>query len=366
MAQSTTSSGCARRRSDETVPHLIRGAIQHYDWGDTDFIPDLIGHDRDGSPWAEMWLGTHPSAPSALAADGETPLSSVTGDMTMLVKILACSSPLSLQTHPTLAQARRGFAREESAGIARNDPARLYRDESDKPEMLVAFTPFEALCGFSPLEESLEFLGSLGWSEEVDILEGNGLDGYLLWAFDQTTTPDTAHAPDWLRRIAHAYPHDCGLRVAPLLNHVYLSPGEALALPAGNLHAYLHGAGLEVMKCSDNVVRAGFTSKKVDVAELLRIVDTATLTDPIARPIVEGQWLRYPSPSDSFDVANWTWQAGDSLPVSDKLRVVLGDHGLTARQSSFVAYVVLPGETLTASSDDDSPANGSWWVCTQN
>lgn len=347
------------------APRRVVGTVQHYDWGDPDFIPELLGASRDGRPWAELWFGTHHSAPARLLTGDGPPLSSVTGEMSMLVKILACSSPLSLQTHPTAEQARAGFAREERGGLPRTDPMRLYRDDSDKPEMIVALTPFEALCGFAPVGQSVELLESMGWSAESDVLTRDGIEGYLAWAFATDGPPALSAAPEWLHKIAAIYPADPGLRVAPLLNHVFLSPGEGLALPAGNLHAYLHGAGLEVMRSSDNVVRAGFTSKHVDVDELLAIVDVTPLVDPIARAAVEGPWLRWPSPTDAFQVGSWSWNVGDVLAASDSLRLVLGSTGLFPSQDRFEAVLLMPGETLTAHAPGGPSDSGSWWVCTQ-
>lgn len=347
------------------MARIIAGAVKHYDWGDPSYIPNLFGLATNGTPWAEIWFGTHPSAPSTLDRPDGPPLSSLTGDMTMLVKILACSSPLSLQTHPTLDQARIGFHREESAGVPLDHPTRLYRDQSDKPEMIVALTPFEALCGFAPIDESLALLGDMGWRDEALVLEERGVGEYLRWAFDQPTPPDTSRAPEWLGSVARSYPNDPGLRVAALLNHVLLSAGEALALPAGNLHAYLRGAGLEVMKSSDNVVRAGFTSKAVNVAELLSIADMSPLVDPIARPVGNGPWLHYPSPTDAFEVSNWSWRAGDTLPADPRIRVVLGPTGLTRDQAAYTAVIVMPGEEITANSRPGDPDAGSWWVCSQ-
>jgi mannose-6-phosphate isomerase len=108
-----------------------------------------------------------------------------------------------------------------------------------------------------------------------------------------------ALAPQWLRDIAQLYPNDPGLRVAPLLHHVVLAPGEAICLPAGNLHAYIKGCGLEVMNSSDNVVRAGFTSKHINVEELLAIVDTSPLATPVISSDASGT---YNSPSEAFSV----------------------------------------------------------------
>jgi mannose-6-phosphate isomerase len=276
--------------------------------------------------------------------------------MNVLVKILACSSPLSLQTHPTKQQAERGFAKENAAAISRDDSRRVYVDDADKPEMLIALTPFEALCGFADIDTSVEKLRSMSWHEEADVLDMNGIDGYLLWAFDQRETPDMSSAPQWLQRIASLYPTDQCLRVAPLLHHLTLQPGEALALPAGNLHAYLNGAGLEIMTSSNNVVRAGFTSKHVDVAELLRIVDSSTLANPIVTPSVNGDWTQYASPTEAFDVSLYQPHQNVRLEASASLRVLVT---LTLGQP-FRADVLLPNETT------DIRSGETVWVITQN
>jgi mannose-6-phosphate isomerase len=338
------------------VSHRVIGTPQHYAWGDTTFIPQLLGLTPTNTPWAELWFGTHPSAPSHIDSPEGPLLQSLTGDMNVLVKILACSSPLSLQTHPTKQQAERGFAKENSAAISLDDPRRIYVDTADKPEMLIALTPFEALCGFADIDTSVETLREMSWHEEADVLDMNGIDGYLLWAFDQRHAPELSSAPQWLQRIASLYPTDQCLRVAPLLHHVILQPGEALALPAGNLHAYLNGAGLEVMTSSNNVVRAGFTSKHVDVAELLRIVDSSTLENPIVTPRANGAWTHYASPTEDFTVSLCGPQEDLHLGASETLRVLVT---LTPGQP-FHTDVLLPNETT------EIPSGESVWVITQN
>lgn len=334
----------------------VHGSVQHYDWGDTTALPRLLQCEPNGKPWAEMWFGTHPIAPSHLDTDTGPLLSSLAGDMTMLVKLLACVSPLSLQTHPNEEQAQRGFEREELLGIDRTAPTRMYRDRSDKPEMMIALEPFEALCGFAPHEPTIGLLRSMGWDEEADHLEQQGISSYLSWAFQQSVMPSCDHAPQWLQSIAALYPEDKGLRVAPLLNHIVLQPGEAIALPAGNVHAYLHGTGLEVMKSSDNVVRAGFTSKHVDVDELLAIVDTSELTDPIVRPRIDGAWLHYPSPTPAFSVSALDSSKETRLDPINGHRIIFG------------MFQDAPSMTFLASGDTATvPANkGIFWVCTQN
>ncbi len=334
----------------------VVGALQQYDWGDTAALPRLLHVPADGKPWAEMWFGTHHMAPSHLdSADGE-PLRNVTGEMTMLVKLLACAEPLSLQTHPTLEQAQVGFQHEESMGIDRGAFTRMYRDNSDKPEMLIALEPFEALCGFAPIDTSVALLFAMGWHTEATLLDENGIDDYLLWAFEQTDEPLLTHSPAWLQRIAALHPHDPGIRIAPLLNHVVLQPGQAIALPAGNIHAYLQGTGLEVMKSSDNVVRAGFTSKHINVGELLRIVDTEVLHQPVQSPRVTNGIGVYESPTDAFTVHSIDTAITTTLNSSTTHRLIFG------RFDAVPSMKLVPaGESAELPNDA-----GVFWVCTQN
>jgi mannose-6-phosphate isomerase len=246
-----------------------------------------------------MWFGTHHVAPAHLDTHDGPLLSEVVGNMDMLVKLLAAGQPLSLQTHPNKEQARQGFEREDTAGIDISAPHRMYRDTSDKPEILIALTAFEALCGFHTLEVICTVFADMQWTQELEVITTHGIAEYLKWCFTQNTPPQMALAPQWLRDLAQLYPNDPGLRVAPLLHHVVLAPGEAICLPAGNLHAYIKGCGLEVMNSSDNVVRAGFTSKHINVEELLAIVDTSPLATPVISSDASGT---YNSPSEAFSV----------------------------------------------------------------
>lgn len=312
----------------------------------------MLGRQPDGAPWAEWWLGTHHVAPSL--TEGGSPLEDVTGPMTMLVKVLSCAAPLSLQTHPTTDQARRGFAREDAAGIALDDPRRNYRDESAKPEMLIALTDFEALCGFDDVDSTVEQLKAYRWHEEAEMLDLYGIDGYMLWAFDQRTSPDLGACPDWLGRIGAMHPGDRGLRVAPLLNHVHLAPGEAMSLPAGNLHAYLRGAGLEVMASSDNVIRAGFTAKHVDVTEVQHVVDTTVLQNPKLR----AQDGIYSGPGGAFTVERIAL-AGSVTVDATTLTVLVRTSGSVDGLAPDQAVVLKPGESTVIS------GSATVWACRQ-
>lgn len=256
----------------------VEGVVQHYAWGDPTFIPGLLGIEPDGRPWAELWLGTHVNGPSTFL-DG-TPVGDVTGPLPYLLKVLAAGEPLSLQTHPTSGQAADGFARG------------VYADPNAKPELLCALTPFEALCGVRPVDATLALLGTLGEAagELARVLTAQGpraaLEGLYRGDIDPQPVIDAcAEAPGpeaaWVHRLSASYPGDPSVAATLLLNYVELAPGEALRLDAGNLHAYLRGAGIELMGASDNVVRGGLTAKPVDIDLLLATVDATPLADPV-------------------------------------------------------------------------------------
>ena len=271
--------------ADVSVAHVqrVHGVVQRYAWGDPVFIPSLLGVEPDGEPWAELWFGTHPSGPATL--DDGRPLRDLTGELPYLLKVLAAAEPLSLQVHPDAEQARDGFERG------------IYPDPNAKPELLCALTEFDALCGIRPVEATMALLDELGLTERgsclADVLSSDGPRGVLTALYTGTIEAQpvveacaTSRREEaaWVGRLAARYPDDPSVVATLLLNLVHLSPGEALRLGSGNLHAYLHGAAIELMGPSDNVVRAGLTSKLVDVDELLRIVDTT----PLAQPVVAG------------------------------------------------------------------------------
>lgn len=340
------------------TPRRIVGVEKNYDWGDEITIRHYFGDPSDrGTKIAELWWGTHPQGPSRV---GPYPpgylLSNITGPMTMLVKLIACAQPLSLQTHPTKEQAREGFAREEALGIPRDAPHRMYRDESDKPEMIVALSRFEALCGFAPVDDSVEFLKSMGWRKDAQFLSSRGISEYLRWALEEPARRSFRRAPAWLKRLRKLHKGDPALRVAPLLNHVILERGQALSLPAGNLHAYLHGFGLEVMNSSDNVIRAGFTNKHVDVHELLRIVDTSTLENPVVEMSTDGT---FPSPSPIFTVGNLT----TLHRYNDCHRIVCGYLGDWDNSKHLLRH---PEVVLVEAGDSAEFPIGDAWVCIQH
>ena len=283
--------------------HLLHGTVAHYEWGDKEALPDFLGALTNGKPWAELWFGTHPGGPSQVkTTTGTTALSDVVGNLPFLVKVIAAAEPLSLQTHPTTAQAREGYARENARGVPIDSANRIYRDASAKPELLIALSQFEAVSGFRDIEESLELFTRHNWRDLATRLSRDGIEGFVRFALSQSRHELPTNLPDYAARLAEHYPGSGGVLVSLLMHHVVLAPGEALFLDAGNVHSYLSGFGVEVMSASDNVVRAAFTRKHVDVEEFMKVSNFAPMPPPIVGHARNDDRIEYFAPTRAFGV----------------------------------------------------------------
>jgi len=281
---------------------LITNTPRDYAWGSPTALAELLGRAPSGGPEAELWLGTHPLSPARLAEGGGS-LAQAAGELPFLLKLLAADAPLSLQAHPDPAQARAGFEREEAAGIPLDAPERNYKDRSAKPELLYALSDeFRALSGFRSVAETRLVLGGLVDDPRVAPLAARletdaDLGPAVAWLLGGG--PEVAAlvdalslaarglaGPSWdtVGLLAAHYPGDPGIAISLLLHTVVLRRGDALYLPAGNLHAYLGGVGIELMAPSDNVLRGGLTPKHVDVPELLAVLDARPLPAPLLPP----------------------------------------------------------------------------------
>ncbi|MGW7521248.1 mannose-6-phosphate isomerase, class I [Streptomyces sp. NPDC054796] len=347
----------------------LTNTVRPYAWGSTTAIPELLGTEPTGEPQAEMWMGAHPGAPSRVAdrsgggayvalpdvigadPEGELGPEAVRAfgpRLPFLLKVLAAASPLSLQVHPDLTQAKEGYADEEARGVPADAPHRNYKDANHKPELLCALTPFDGLCGFRPAEEAADLLAGLevnGLKPFVDILrarpEGEALREVLTAvltaereemartvaeaaaaaskladggaADGREPGPANPHARAYAAyaSVARHYPGDPGVIAAMLLNYVRLQPGEALYLGAGVPHAYLDGLGVEIMANSDNVLRCGLTPKHVDVPELLRVVRFEATPPAVLRPEAGPDGAeRYETPTDEFALSRYVLAPG--------------------------------------------------------
>ncbi|MGH3991040.1 MAG: mannose-6-phosphate isomerase, class I, partial [Pseudonocardiaceae bacterium] len=270
-----------------------------------------------------------------------------------LLKVLAAEDPLSLQAHPSAEQAAEGFARDEARGIPRDAPERNYPDSSHKPELICALTELHALVGFRHPIRTVELLAALDAPPLAPycalLAAAPDADGlrtlFTTWltlpqpAVQAVLSPTLDACVALLRRegsagsrvpggsefgavarevlaLAEAHPGDVGVLAALLLNHVVLGPGEALYLPAGNLHTYLRGTGVEIMANSDNVLRGGLTAKHVDVPELLRVLDFSPGAVPVQRGEPAGPHeTAYRTPAEEFRLTRLEWAQRESTPV---------------------------------------------------
>lgn len=280
--------------------YLLDNASRAYHWGSDSVIPRFLGQEPDGGRLAEVWMGTHPLGQSTVIDAGGAPvsLSEVAGDLPFMLKILAADRPLSLQVHPDAAMAQAGFAAEEAAGIPLDAPHRTYKDPSHKPEMAYALTTFDTLVGFRPTAEILRVLHSIdtplaqsladdlhaspGFRGIVHLVERLLTDGVAAEEITAVVDAcrelvdagvDVKRAYVTALEIAEFHPDDVGVIISLTLNRLTLQPGEAAFLGAGIIHAHLKGMCLEVMAASDNVLRAGLTSKSLDPQGLVHCLE---------------------------------------------------------------------------------------------
>lgn len=342
----------ARERvSMERVVGIPRG----YVWGSPSAIHDLVGTEPDGDPLAELWFGAHPSAPAILSGTTEDLHSVISADpqgtlgadvmarfgthLPYLLKLIAPARPLSLQVHPSLRRARERFAAEEAAGIPIDAHHRNYRDPNHKPELVFALTTFDALCGFRAPRRAAELFADLD-APLAHVLYRTllanpspaGMRAVFTTLLHEATRPTAGkvtevveacaarlergspspRADGTVALLASEYPDDPGVVASLLLNPVTLQPGESLFVPAGGVHAYLSGLGVEVMAASDNVLRAGLTAKHIDVPEMLDCVDyVAAPPIRVAPEIFHGATRVYYAPVDDFELSITTLRDGD-------------------------------------------------------
>ncbi|MFJ4253016.1 mannose-6-phosphate isomerase, class I [Microbacterium sp. NPDC090003] len=353
----------------------LTNAPRDYAWGSETLLAELEGRAPSGAPEAEVWFGDHPGDPADVVGGGT--LDAVTGGtLPYLLKLLAAAQPLSIQVHPTIAQAKEGWERE--SGLALDDPQRNYRDANHKPELLVALSErFESLSGLRPVAQTLRLIDALAPTTAVVRLrerlsaEGDVLRDTLEWLLDGSAgeavdgvieavvTASRGDAGEWsetlraIARIADTYPGDPGVVVALLMNHVVLRRGEGVFLRAGLLHAYLSGLGVEIMAASDNVLRGGLTPKRIDVPELLSLVDTAPGVVPVLRPAEEGAITTYDVPVPDFALRRIVLDGSPtSTPVDGRTMVLVT--GGAVRVEGADAAIDLPVGAVAYASDDET------------
>ena len=352
-------------------PMRLENMVQQYAWGSKTAIQELLGRQTDGrTPWAELWMGAHPKAPSRVVTNGDSiPLDTLIarhpgeilgntaagtfgGILPFLFKVLAADQPLSIQAHPARHLAEEGFERENGLQIPIDAPHRNYRDRWPKPEIICAVKPFYALNGFRGAAEIKDLFMTFcpnGLSGAVDILSNNitsrndeesAIRSMFEWilqmpaekkseAIRETTERASEMESEearWIMQLFEYYPEDIGVLSPLFLNLIRLEPFTAMFLPPGSLHAYLEGVGIELMANSDNVLRGGLTSKHMDVEELLRVVNFTPAPLEILRPVARSACEQvFQTSADEFELCVIRADEGHpcSLPMPEGPEILL-------------------------------------------
>lgn len=362
-----------------------------YDWGDYSAIATWQGREPSVTPEAELWFGTHPGSKARVKAFGAPEPIGLSEWLTQqgrssslpfLVKVLAAAQPLSIQVHPSKDQARVGFEAENAAGIEPDSPRRNYKDASDKPEMLIAWSEtFDALVGFRNEQGRQSVIEALSASldhgaafSSLRTAADSGDEALARWLFSgadevsefagMLTTrwredPASLESLSALGFVVEHFPGYPGLLAACFLNHVTLHQGDALFIPAGIPHAYLRGHGLEVMAPSDNVLRGGLTSKHVDREELLRVIDSRPFTGGPIHPESDGHGRVFAPPGSPFVVTNLRGE-GLSFPVDkEHLLIAVVESGEFEAVEGVQSTPMTQGSAWVGVTDQEAMIRGS-------
>lgn len=351
---------------------LMHNPIQGYDWGSHDALTTLFGIPNPaGKPQAELWMGAHPNGCSEVTLAGNVQRLStlierapvaVLGDATVarfgslpfLFKVLCAEKALSIQVHPSKAQAEAGFAKEEAAGIDPKAANRNYKDPNHKPELVFALTPYQAMNGFRAIPAILALFDRMGlpalaeltealrqsqdeaglqhFFHQLLVLEGTRKEEALAGLLAYAAVHQDEETFALITSLAAQYPGDVGLFSPLLLNVVTLQPGQAMYLDACTPHAYVRGTGLEIMANSDNVLRAGLTPKYIDVAELLDCTRCLPKPDDqiLLAPHLDGavQHFEVPVPDFTFSV----YPAGEHALTTASAEILFAIDGTVTLQ----------------------------------
>ncbi|WP_342058225.1 mannose-6-phosphate isomerase, class I [Aeromonas sp. OTU364] len=351
---------------------LMQNPIQGYDWGSHDALTTLFGIPNPaGKPQAELWMGAHPNGCSEVTLAGnvqrlstliERAPAAVLGDATVarfgslpfLFKVLCAEKALSIQVHPSKAQAEAGFAKEEAAGISPTAANRNYKDPNHKPELVFALTPYQAMNGFRAIPAILALFDRMGlpalaeltealrqsqdeaglqhFFHQLLVLEGTRKEEALAGLLAYAAAHQDEETFALITALAAQYPGDVGLLSPLLLNVVTLQPGQAMYLDACTPHAYVRGTGLEIMANSDNVLRAGLTPKYIDVAELLDCTRCLPKPDDqiLLAPHLDGavQHFEVPVPDFTFSV----YPAGEHALTTASAEILFAIDGTVTLQ----------------------------------
>ena len=373
------------------MAHRLISQPKNYDWGVPGALSQILGREPSTSPEAELWWGNHPLAGCMIytqngSLDFPTWLEQTGTQFPLLVKLLAAQQPLSIQVHPSQEQAELGFEDEERRGIPLDARERTYKDRSAKPELLIALSDgFVALVGFAPeqtVRDRLQRWIDAGAPQSLAVVmeqaagnprEAAGLIvqeslpvrglvkelGTWLSSLHPSDLPvTTVDEVRLLQKVSASHPGDSGILFVFLMHHVYLKRGEAVFVDAGDVHAYVEGFGLEVMLPSDNVIRAGLTSKHKDVEAFLELGNFSQTTEPrLVTPVGDAVQDTYQGFGARFVVLRIS-SGAESFPITrpsvcfvESGEVVVSDSRETTLGRGETAFA-LSGAVITPRSKD--------------
>lgn len=375
--------------------YKLKGVVQHYSWGGTSFIPELLSvSNPEQKPFGEYWLGAHPNAPALLEEEnvsllrfikenptevlGEAAAESF-GSLPYLFKILDVRQMLSIQVHPSKAAAEEEFEKENEKGVPLTAPHRNYKDRNHKPELMVALSDFWLLHGFKgkkEMEAIFEQVPELSrlqtyfhgedyrqLYEAVMTMPQRDVDSVLLPLLERILPEYEKGAlrksreDFWAARAAQTFcknnSYDRGIFSVYFFNLLHLKKGEAIYQPAGLPHAYLEGQNVEVMANSDNVLRAGLTDKHVDVPELMKHVKFEP-TVPKIIPASDAAEQRFDAPVAEFHLKKYTTSNNAVLtPLAATILFVIEGEGVLKSKGEELhvnrgeAALLIPGPEIT-------------------
>ncbi len=379
----------------------LTGTVKHYDWGGSTFIPSLLDIANAGKkPFAEYWLGVHPQADckvimhdgshrllrdffttSSPAALGDY-VATRFGTIPYLLKVLDVKDMLSIQVHPSKADAVKDFADENAKDIALDSPQRNYKDDNHKPELMVAMADFWLLHGFKPEKKMMAILQAVPELQSLlPVFEQIGYKGLYKKVMESPQEEVNMQLQPLLDRIIPLYKEgklkrsqedywaakgaltfsqpgktDRGIFSVYLFNLVELRRGEAIFQDAGVPHAYLEGQNVEIMASSDNVLRGGLTNKHIDVKELLKHVKCERTYPNVLKGEKHWNELVYKTPAPDFELSSYQLHVGDTVSfipqTAEILLLVDGAVTITHNESKVLlkkgqpSAIVLPGDKL--------------------
>jgi mannose-6-phosphate isomerase len=348
--------------SQGSTPIPLQCPVQHYAWGSgSGGLVARLSNISSSQPCAELWMGTHPSAPSKILPQNTLLSEHINRQLPFLFKVLSVNTALSIQAHPDKILARVLHAQ---------DP-KNYPDDNHKPEMAIALTEFEALCAFRLQREIEEFwtrcpeLMFLTRISDIRTMFSQVMhcdrEKYCMVAEKIMEKANDCPTAALFKKLWTQYPNDVGCFCVFLLNYIKLQQGEAIFLTANEPHAYISGDCVETMATSDNTVRAGLTPKHRDLSTLISMLTYRQIAGRVLvlNPKVDKGGLKFYSvPVSEFAVASGNIVQGESIQFTvQKAGIVIfisGNGHLSGQEYKPGSIFYLPSSEYKVEANDPS------------